>query len=82
MNDIDNKIKIILPVEARLVVQSVSRDARRSDAQEVHVEVPCDLRSAMRKTLTPSLPADTRSLRPNVEKACCMIKVHAPLDQT
>ena len=43
MNDIDNKIKILLPVEARFVVQSASRVARRSDAQEVHVEVPCDL---------------------------------------
>jgi hypothetical protein len=43
MNDIDNKIKIILPVETRFVVQSASRGARRSDAQEVHVEVPCNL---------------------------------------
>ena len=43
MNDIDNKIQVILPVEARFVVQSASRGARRSDAQEVHVQVPCDL---------------------------------------
>ena len=39
-------------------------------------------RSAMRKTLTPSLPVDTRSPRPNVEKASCLIKVYAPPDQT
>ena len=43
MNDIDNKIKIILPVETRCIVQSASRGARRSDAQDVHVEVPCNL---------------------------------------
>ena len=43
MNDIDNQIQTIFPVEARFVVQSASRGARRSDAQEVHVEVPCDL---------------------------------------
>jgi len=43
MNVIDNKIKIILPVEARFVVESASRGARRSDAQEVQVEVSCDL---------------------------------------
>ena len=39
-------------------------------------------RSVMCKTLTPSLPADTRFPRSNVEKACCLIKVHAPPDQT
>ena len=81
MNDIDNKINIILPVEARFVLQSASGGARRSDAQEVHVEVPCECtacRSAMRKTLAPALPADTRSPRPNVEKLAPWSKFTLP----
>jgi len=42
MNDIDNKIN---HPRSRIEVcrQSTSRGARRSDAQEVDVEVPCDL---------------------------------------
>ena len=36
----------------------------------------------MRKTLTSSLPADSRSPIPNMEKAYYMIKVHDPPDQT
>jgi len=67
MNDIDNKIKIILSVEARFVVQSASRDARRSDAQEVHVEVLCNLHV--------EAPCARRWCLP------CQ-QIHAPPDQT
>jgi len=67
MNVIDNKIKIILPVEARFAVQSASRDARRSDAQEVHVEVLCDRHVEAPCTRRWRLPCR---------------QIHAPPDQT